>query len=839
MDPRTTTPHDRRSAPASGRDQALVRVPDPGFSVQRRHSLSNSTVHLSLRPIRFGMLVDPQRPRTVQQGIELNTALWGGQFNPLIPVLKRLPGAWKASVYGQLTGPELTAGYVEAFDPDILVVCDGVNAKSVGAGNREVITVEELLGDYPQRGLAYGLGVLECAAHFAHEELRFVRRHELTIVQPRPSRANRLFLSSIFGVLPETLSAHFEKLLGSYTTVGSPAVTISDFATHLTQGVLFPRRLGSLDLDRHPMSRHSGGSSSILVMDAQSPIDVLDYWNLRATGWNVFPFPVQAVGITALEELLEAEIARTYRAHPSNPNFWFTTTAVRARSVSKEQFDRVLSSLKVPATESKHLPPLIRQHWYPRMWDQWARKHDEVEPCGITAKTNTQPLAEAELGSAVSVLTPDYGRHVASNGPRYANDVDIRNYGSEGLHAEVIPEADDSLTYAIGAYGFREWRFSRRGLVYLGKWDEWTAHLSLPASETLMLAWLKSKGIDAELSSAGRIAKALLKQLGGTLVAGLLAYKGVVELIRDLTNGGSLHRDDVRARLSKTAQEEKHLRPEVLSKRLVDVGVLKLVVSVQCPLCTQRNLFALGELDYSLRCSHCRETFDAPTNDPKQIEWHYATQGPLRSGNLGYSALSVILTLRFFSQQLDSAITSLLSFEAKSGGTILEADIALLAQASRLGIRWTPSSPDLLFVECKSQNEFRKKDVQRMNDLAARFPGAILVFATMREKLTDAEIRLIRPLAERGRRYLKAERSTNPVMILTSTELLTSDKPVQRWKEKGLLPISHADRLDWEDPIRDVCDTTQQIYLGMPSWYDWLDAKRKKKAARKKRAAAG
>lgn len=800
--------------------------------------MSNGTVHLSLRPIRFGMMVDPQRPKTVQQGIELNTALWGGQFNPLIPVLNRLPRAWKSSVYGQLTGPELTAGYVEAFDPDILVVCDGVNAKSVSSGNREVITVEELLGESPQHGLRYGLGVLECAAHFAHEELRFVRRHELTIVQPKPSRANHLFLSSVFGVLPETLSTHFAELLGLYTVVGSPAVTISDFATHLEEGVLFPRRLGMLDLARHPMSGRSGGSRSILVMDAQSPHDVLDYWNLRAAGWNVLPFPVQAVGMTALKVLLEAAIAQAYQANPSNPNVWSTTTAVRARSVSKEHFESVLSRLTIPATERKNLPPLIRQRWYPRIWDQWARKHDQVEPCGITAKTNTQPMAEAELGAPVSVLTPNYGRHVASNGPRYANDVDIRTYGSEGLHAEVMPEADESLAHAIGAYGLREWRFSRRGLVYLGRWDEWTARLSLPSSETVMLAWLKSKGIDAELSSAGRIAKALLRQLGGTLVAGLLAKKGVVELIRDLTSGGSLHRHDVRARLSRAAQEEKYLRADVLTKRLLEVGVLKLAVSVQCPLCTQRNLFALGDLDYSLCCSHCRETFDAPTNDPKQLEWHYVTQGPLRSGNLGYSALSVVLTLRFFSRQLDLAITSLLSFEAKCGGTTLEADIALLAQPSRLGVRWTPSSADLLFVECKSQNEFKKKDVARLNDLAAKFPGAILVFATMREKLTDAEIRLIRPLAERGRRYLRAERSTNPVLILTSTELLTSEEPVQRWKEKGLLPESHADRLDWADPMRDVCDTTQQIYLGMPSWYDWLDAKRKKMEARKKRAAA-
>jgi hypothetical protein len=61
-------------------------------------SMAIDSVHLSLRPVRFRILVDPRSVKSVLQAIELNTSVWGGQFNPLIPVWARLPSAWRASV---------------------------------------------------------------------------------------------------------------------------------------------------------------------------------------------------------------------------------------------------------------------------------------------------------------------------------------------------------------------------------------------------------------------------------------------------------------------------------------------------------------------------------------------------------------------------------------------------------------------------------------------------------------------------------------------------------------------------------------------------------------------
>lgn len=46
--------------------------------------------------------------------------LWGGFFNPIIPVFDRLPAEWK-SPYERSKGSAVAKGYVKFFEPDVYV----------------------------------------------------------------------------------------------------------------------------------------------------------------------------------------------------------------------------------------------------------------------------------------------------------------------------------------------------------------------------------------------------------------------------------------------------------------------------------------------------------------------------------------------------------------------------------------------------------------------------------------------------------------------------------------------------------------------------------------------
>jgi hypothetical protein len=69
-----------------------------------------------LRPTRIGFLVRPDDMAAVRQVMQVCTCLWGGIYNPIIPVCAALPETWRDQPFREITGPELARGYVRFFE---------------------------------------------------------------------------------------------------------------------------------------------------------------------------------------------------------------------------------------------------------------------------------------------------------------------------------------------------------------------------------------------------------------------------------------------------------------------------------------------------------------------------------------------------------------------------------------------------------------------------------------------------------------------------------------------------------------------------------------------------
>ena len=119
-----------------------------------------------------------------------------------------------------------------------------------------------------------------------------------------------------------------------------------------------------------------------------------------------------------------------------------------------------------------------------------------------------------------------------------------------------------------------------------------------------------------------------------------------------------------------------------------------------------------------------------------------------------------------------------------------------------------------------------KRDIDRMRALSKEFPGAVLVFATLRNKLRYTEKKLLRPLVNQGRKYWKADRPYNPVLVLTSTELFGLFRPEESWKRAGASHAQWTGKFHRSLSLLELCDATQQIYLGMKPWRRWLEERR-------------
>ena len=563
----------------------------------------------------------------------------------------------------------------------------------------------------------------------------------------------------------------------------------------------------------------------IFFLDATNSLDVMDYWNLRAIGWNVIPVPKQFIRFEKTQQLILDFIKANHIPHHSNPEIYHHTTILKGRSISEDEHQHFCNSLDMSiADEIDQKAKVMRQFWYPPMWDEWA-KENQAECCEIEADTAEHDISTDQEKIRFKTLDPKFISRFGGYGiSRFANDIKLRLYDDKELFAEVIPEGGRELARVIGEFNLLEWRLSRRGLVYLSRYSKSTVSLSLPPAEAIFAKWLESRGRSVKLSPAGRIAKQMMRQLGGVNGTWILAQEGIIKLLEEMNSSDekSMSEEDLRDKTAKIANQmtpkianqTKHQRNERakivqarIFQQLTETKVFQLGMKIQCPVCTQSSWYSVKNVDYELQCSKCLEQISFPSAS-KEVKWSYRTLGPFSLPQQSYGAYTVLLTLRFFSSLLEGAITPLMSFTTENGEVEI-ADLALFFQTSKFG----DSKTEVIFAECKTFNDFgKKKDIDKMVNLGNEFPGAILVFATLKESLKQKEKTTLRRVVNHSRKHRKNNRPYNPILILTGKELFLAS----RWD-------SHLGEWGPRRDMLELCDLTQQLHLDVDSWDQWLN----------------
>jgi hypothetical protein len=88
---------------------------------QRRRASSANPHWLSSAPRRHGF---------DQKIMAYCCCLWGGAYNPIIPVFKSTPKDWRDERFERLKGPAIARGYINFFEPDVYVEAEECNPRS-------------------------------------------------------------------------------------------------------------------------------------------------------------------------------------------------------------------------------------------------------------------------------------------------------------------------------------------------------------------------------------------------------------------------------------------------------------------------------------------------------------------------------------------------------------------------------------------------------------------------------------------------------------------------------------------------------------------------------------
>jgi len=188
------------------------------------------SAEILLRPTRIGFLTRPTDLVSVRAIMRACVCLWGGVFNPIIPVFKRAPKEWRPEIYRRFRGIEVAKGYARFFEPDVYVETKKGLIEEAGFGalrqkhtlHPQIITLKELLEPEPGRNWsepAFGLNIRDILAHIYTTEQQFVRRDERASLYVSPERGNALS-EVMFGVYPASKDVKYIET--GYTDVYRP-----------------------------------------------------------------------------------------------------------------------------------------------------------------------------------------------------------------------------------------------------------------------------------------------------------------------------------------------------------------------------------------------------------------------------------------------------------------------------------------------------------------------------------------------------------------------------------------------------------------------------------------
>lgn len=769
------------------------------------------TVNIKLRPLKFAFLVNPSDTKSLEKAFELSASLWGGIYNPIIPTFSRIPKVWneRGGVFGY-TSKTILKGYVDAFDPDFLIPLGNCKKMKLDYLGRDIVDESNLVVSITDGTPNYGVGIFETLKGFFYKELKFERRYPIDFIFPILPKKNKLFFQSVFTVpskeIQDVLNEHWREPLGAKDVEISPENYLEKMLSFYT------RKLMRFDIEsKNNSGWHKG--ECIFILDAGNNHDIIDYWNLRAMGWSVLPIPIQSMHNKSVIKEAQKFIEENSGKGRYN-NVYYHCTLMKSRSVEEKDVREFAGSLTLKPDKDAHGSRFSIQHWYPRIWDEWARHKDGVGYCDVESKTKSYDFNDGSDEVSVKTVDPKFAFRFGGHNSyfRFANDVATSNYSYDDLYADVIPEGGEHLTRVLSSVSFDEWRFSRRGATYMSKFKNWTIHIKAPKAEEVFIAWMKDQGLEINLSGPGKIAKQMIKHLGGIHGTNTLANENMIALLKRMESGKEMGKDQFWAEISKIATTRTFRQDAAeLLKHYVEKKMFQLGVTLQCPTCTHSSWYDIKALNYVVTCANCLEEFAIPTHSPNDIKWAYKTSGPFGLPKRAEGVYPTLLTLRLFSSLFHhSPITPMLSFETTINDTAMEVDLGLFFRKSQFR---EEEETRVIFAECKSENSFAKSDVDKMKVIAEKFPGAVLVFATLKEGLSAKEIALLKPLVNKCRKYYKNEKPYNPVLILTKTELFASWDLTQTWKDKCGKYAPFGDRHYYGDELLSICDATQQLYL--------------------------
>lgn len=803
---------------------------------------------LRLRPIRIGFLVNPFDQATLSRVMRYSSCLWGGTHNPIIPISARAPRAWRGPHRKRPKGLALTRGYIEFFEPDVFVDATSSSFATSEYGDDlierhlpRVLHIDNFIETDPFsfKGLRFGVEVNEIYHHLYDQQYQYVRRNPPKFALFEGDGSLTPFFEAAYGLFPADRElAHIRQ---AYCDIFEPIVfepSSSAFQQMNVGSFVTPLVITGYETS---YKKNASRDVRIFIFDAAQTSDLIDFWNLRILDPTIIPLPIQSFPQSA--SILSNIIDHEYRPALNGDE---GTTVIP----TVEFADSVSDEVRRQITE-RHIPDYAMGRYSQKNWydDMWHTYHDGVvhrpSKVQLSAAMKSINLSVGEDGESVwlDTLCPVFAKQFGSD-VRWINVLTFNAWWVTSDDVALCLPLKRRMSEFQDVKAAREALVSREGIILFQKYKDWRDLLSLSRGRDAVIGWLRSYGVSAVSSDAGRTAEELIRSVGGLSRLGILADAETVQKLNAMASRRRVQKRDDGDNLindypDRTASvKDWHAFVQRRANRgslwqltlneLTDRNILRLGLMVRCSHCSKENWYSLDLLNYSLRCERCLRNFTFPQGDIqyKNTPWHYRVLGSFSIPDYANGGYAIALTLRLFSHGIGSGkkVTYSTGLELSFDNRKIEVDYVLWYQMNMM-FSDESSEPATVFGEAKSfgTSAFTSLDVQKMKTLGTKFPGSFLVFSCLKQDLSIIERRLLAKLAVWGRQPLSSGLPRSPIIILTGRELFFDFNLEGYWNKSNprAAELASPAYLRIEN-LWTLADITQRVYLGLEPYGEWM-----------------
>lgn len=321
--------------------------------------MATTTLSVRYRPVRIGFLVEDGNINDLIEVAGINTLLWGGIYNPIIPLYKNI---------------EHTELLIKSFNIDVLFpIKEFADYKSFFKNYYQLCEHSFFLHPMFIKSWnrnKYDMGyfdVLNIVNYYWEKEFKFAKeenKSNVTLIEWSKRDPLKNLFSLCFGYYPikYQLTDDFKKTILSRLNSNVTRILSKKQLQKVLLNKIYPLALTRTNLIKKSHDVYYG--KSFYIGNSNNFQDLINYWNLRASGIDIEFFPIEnSESISRCENYIKAHFSNTFNRNKeiSIPNQFYY--------LNKEQYEDIKRKIDIIGINGYYV------HCKKDIWNYFIKPH--------------------------------------------------------------------------------------------------------------------------------------------------------------------------------------------------------------------------------------------------------------------------------------------------------------------------------------------------------------------------------------------------------------------------------------------------------------------------------